>query len=196
MTIRISSNFDSGAIEVVNAADPADIRLRLRSDNAANFSQWFHFRLQGGAGRALTLRFENAAQAAYPDGWPDYRCMASYDRRQWFRVASTRYEDGQLIVEHTPERDSIYYAYFEPYSYERHPDLLGQVEQSPYAQVRNLGATVEGRDLDLVEVGRPGPGHHAIPDHDRHQGDHQVHRQRHRHSQSGQGVRAVLQFLR
>ena len=162
MTIRISSNFDSGAIEVMSVADPADIRLRLKSDNAADFRQWFHFRLQGGAGRALTLRFENAAEAAYPDGWPDYRCMASYDRRQWFRVIRTRYEDGQLVVEHTPERDSVYYAYFEPYSYERHLDLLAQVEQSPYAQVRNLGATVEERDLDLVEVGRPGPGRRPV----------------------------------
>jgi murein tripeptide amidase MpaA len=160
--IRISSNFDSGAIEVVSVADPADIRLRLRSDNAADFRQWFHFRLQGAAGRALTLRFENAGEAAYPDGWPGYRCVASYDRRLWFRIAATRYEDGQLVVEHTPDRDSVYYAYFEPYSYERHLDLLAQVEQSPYARVRNLGATVEGRDLDLVEVGRPQPGHRPV----------------------------------
>jgi len=29
---------------------------------------------------------------------------------------------------------------------------------SPFASVTNLGATVEGRDLDLVTVGRPGPG--------------------------------------
>jgi murein tripeptide amidase MpaA len=160
--IRISSNFDSGAIEVVSAADPADIRLRLRPDNGADFRQWFHFRLQGGAGRALVLRFENAADAAYPDGWPDYRCVASYDRRHWFRIATTRYQDGQLIVEHTPERDSVYYAYFEPYSYERHLDLMGQADLSPYARVRCLGATVEGRDVDLVEVGRPGPGRRPL----------------------------------
>lgn len=84
--------------------------------------------------------------------------MASYDRRHWFRIRGTRYENGQLIVEHTPERNSIYYAYFEPYSHERHLDLLGRVEMSPFASVSNLGATVEGRDLDLVTVGRPGPG--------------------------------------
>jgi murein tripeptide amidase MpaA len=59
-------------------------------------------------------------------------------------IRSTRYENGQLIVEHTPERNSIYYAYFEPYSHERHLDLLGRVEMSPYASVSNLGATVEG----------------------------------------------------
>ena len=162
MTLRISSNFDSGAIEVLSLARADDIRLRIRADQGVNgdaaFRQWFHFRLHGAAGQPVRLVFENAAEAAYPDGWPDYRCVASYDRRHWFRIRGTRYENGQLIVEHTPERNSIYYAYFEPYSHERHLDLLGRVEMSPFASVSNLGATVEGRDLDLVTVGRPGPG--------------------------------------
>lgn len=155
--MRISSNFDSGAIEVVSLADPENIRLRLRPDNAAEFRQWFHYRVQGAAGQHLVMRFENAAEAAYPGGWPGYRALASYDRQNWFRVAATRYEDGQLIVEHSPERNSVYYAYFEPYSHERHLDLLGRVEMSPFAEVRNLGASVEGRDIDVVVVGRPRP---------------------------------------
>ncbi|MEZ7896507.1 MAG: M14-type cytosolic carboxypeptidase [Thauera sp.] len=156
--MKISSTFDSGAIEVVRLDDPADIRLRLRKDNAADFHQWFHFRLMGAAGKPVRMVFENAASAAYPDGWKDYRCVASYDRQNWFRIAGTRYEDGQLVVEHTPERDSLYYAYFEPYSHERHLDLLARVELSPYARVRNLGSSVDGRDIDLVTVGREAPG--------------------------------------
>ncbi|MDY0047611.1 MAG: M14-type cytosolic carboxypeptidase [Thauera propionica] len=160
--MRISSSFDAGAIEVLSLDDPQDIRLRLRADNAADFRQWFHFRLMDAAGKPLRLVFENAAEAAYPDGWPDYRCVASYDRQNWFRVAATRYEDGRLIVEHTPERDSVYYAYFEPYSHERHLDLLAWAEMSPFASVRNLGATVDGRDLDVVVVGRPGPARRPV----------------------------------
>ncbi|MFB1028072.1 MAG: M14-type cytosolic carboxypeptidase [Thauera sp.] len=156
--MKISSTFDSGAIEVVRLDDPADIRLSMRKDNAADFHQWFHFRLMGAAGKPVRMVFENAASAAYPDGWKDYRCVASYDRQNWFRIAGTRYEDGQLVVEHTPERDSLYYAYFEPYSHERHLDLLARVELSPYARVRNLGSSVDGRDIDLVTVGREAPG--------------------------------------
>ena len=151
--MQISSTFDAGAIEVVRLDDPADIRLRLRKDNAADFHQWFHFRLMGAAGTPVRMVFENAASAAYPDGWRDYRCVASYDRQHWFRIASTRYERGELIVEHTPECDSVYYAYFEPYSHERHLDLVARAEQSPHARVRRLGSTVDGRDLDLVVVG-------------------------------------------
>jgi murein tripeptide amidase MpaA len=156
--MKISSSFDAGAIEVTRLDDPADIRLRLRKDNAADFHQWFHFRLMGAAGRPVRMVFENAGTAAYPDGWRDYRCVASYDRQNWFRIATTRFENGELIVEHTPERDSVYYAYFEPYSHERHLDLIARAEQSALARVGNLGSTVDGRDLDLVVVGDESSG--------------------------------------
>ena len=160
--MQISSTFDAGAIEVVRLDDPADIRLRLRKDNAADFHQWFHFRLTGAAGKPVRMVFENAATAAYPDGWRDYRCVASYDRQHWFRIASTHYENGELIVEHTPERDSVYYAYFEPYSHERHLDMIARAAMSPFARVRKLGSTVDGRDLDLVVVGDDQPGRAPI----------------------------------
>ncbi|MCK0512766.1 M14 family metallopeptidase [Aromatoleum buckelii] len=160
--MKISHNFDAGAIEVVSIANPQDIRLRLRADNAADLHQWFYFRLHGAAGLPLRMTFENAAGAAFAEGWPGYRCVASYDRRNWFRVAGTSYENGQLMVEHTPERNSIYYAYFEPYSLERHLDLLGWAEMSAFAQVDTLGTTVEGRDIDRVVVGRPSPGHRPV----------------------------------
>ena len=160
--MQISSTFDAGAIEVVRLDDPAAIRLRLRQDNAADFHQWFHFRLMGAAGTAVRMVFENAGTAAYPDGWRDYRCVASYDRQHWFRIAATRYENGELIVEHTPERDSVHYAYFEPYSHERHLDLIARAAMSPFARVRRLGSSVDGRDLDLVVVGAEAPGRAPI----------------------------------
>ena len=69
-------------------------------------------------------------QATYPDGWTGYAAVASYDRIAWFRVPTT-YDGTQLTIEHTPLRDSIYYAYFEPYSWERHLDLLGRADASP-----------------------------------------------------------------
>jgi murein tripeptide amidase MpaA len=33
-----------------------------------------------------TLRFLNAGECAYPEGWTNYQLMASYDRINWFRV--------------------------------------------------------------------------------------------------------------
>ena len=159
--IKISSAFDGGAIEVVAAARCDDIRLTIRADSHSEFRQWFYFRLQGVAGEACSIRFVNAAQCTYVDGWEDYRAVASYDRRRWFRVPTT-FDGAELAIAHTPERNSVYYAYFEPYSWERHLELLGRVERSPLARVRDLGSTVEGRDLNLVVVGSPGADKHPL----------------------------------
>jgi murein tripeptide amidase MpaA len=154
LTPTISCAFDSGAIEVVSsnaAADSAAFTLRIRKDSHADFTQWFHFRLSGARGVPCTLSFENAGACTYPDGWADYRAVASYDRERWFRVPTT-YDGAVMTVQHTPERDAVWYAYFEPYSLERHQALVGRVANSPLVRTERLGATVEGRDIDLVTV--------------------------------------------
>ncbi len=159
--LRLSANFDSGAIEIEDATSAADLRVRLRADSHADIRQWFHFRLQGARDVPVTIRFTNAGAATYVEGWRDYQVVASYDRNDWFRVPTT-FDGREMVLAHTPERDSIYYAYFEPYSWERHLDLLGFAEDSPLARVTALGSTVEGRDMDLVTVGVPAAGKKAL----------------------------------
>ncbi len=154
MTIKISQNFDSGAIEVLRADSAATIEVNLRADSHADIHQWFHFRVQGARGQACTLRFMNAGQATYPQGFENYNVVASYDTENWFRVPTSF--DGQVMtVSHTPDLDSVYYAYFEPYSWERHLRLLGEVAENPAARVLDLGSSVDGRDLNLVVIGNP-----------------------------------------
>jgi murein tripeptide amidase MpaA len=150
--MKISSHFDGGNIEVVSLERFDDVQLKIRKDNASDFAQWFFFRLQGMAYQPCTLKLLNAHECAYPEGWHDYQAMASYDRSNWFRVP-TRYEDGVLIIDHTPLANSIYYAYFEPYSDEQHQNLIGQAQGSGLCQVHDLGNTVDGRDLNLLTIG-------------------------------------------
>jgi murein tripeptide amidase MpaA len=154
MTIKISQNFDSGAIEVVRADSAATIELNLRKDSHADIHQWFHFRLQGATGQAVTMRFLNAGQATYAKGYEGYNAVASYDSENWFRVP-TSFDGEVMTIKHTPDRDSVYYAYFEPYSWERHLRLLGEVAENPIARVQDLGSSVDGRDMNLVVIGEP-----------------------------------------
>ena len=147
--LSISTSFDAGAVDVVSLADPNDIQLNIRSDNAAGFAQWFHFRLQGAAGLPVTLRFLNAGSSAFPKGWDGYRVLASHDRQHWHRIDT--HFDGQVMTARlTPDTHSVYFAYFEPYSYERHLDLIGSAGQSDHVQVQHLGATLDGRDMTLL----------------------------------------------
>jgi murein tripeptide amidase MpaA len=158
--IQISSQFDSGAITVLDASRADTIRLAIRPDSTtagpSEFLQWFHFRAsgQGGELRGQACRFvlENAGQTTYPDGWPGYAARGSYDSQNWFTLP-TRYEGGQLIIECTPEHDSLWIAYFEPYSHARHQALVGRMQMQPGVRHERLGATVDGRDLDLLVMG-------------------------------------------
>ncbi|HEY0846032.1 MAG TPA: M14-type cytosolic carboxypeptidase [Noviherbaspirillum sp.] len=154
MPIKISDRFDAGAIEVVRAEEPGAIDLNIRKDSHADVLQWFYFRLQGARGQTCTMRLLNAGQAAFPHGWVHYRAVASYDRRNWFRVPAS-YDGQVLTITHRPERDSVYYAYFEPYSWERHLELLGKVESSEFGRVQDIGSTVDGHDMNLAVIGNP-----------------------------------------
>jgi murein tripeptide amidase MpaA len=151
--MQISAQFDSGNIEVVEASEASSVQLRIRPDVGGEFMQWYHFRVAGARGQACTFRIINAAAAAYPSAWSGYQSAASYDRKSWFRVPTT-YEEGELRIAHTPAHDLVWYAYFAPYSWERHLDLLARCTLSPFARVDRLGLTLDGRDLDRVTVGK------------------------------------------
>jgi len=153
--ITVSCAFDAGAIEVVSVVANEAIELRVRRDSHQDFRQWFYFRVQGARDSDLTMRLTNAAQCTYPKGWEDYRAVASYDREAWFRVP-TEYRDGVLTIRHAPQRDSVYYAYFEPFSWERHLALVGRAARDPFCRIVRLGESIEGRDLDMLSFSRNG----------------------------------------
>ncbi|MDC0674888.1 M14 family metallopeptidase [Nannocystis radixulma] len=154
--MQITSNFDGGNILVRDIADSGDAHLEIRRDNNSDFYQWFYFRASGVRDTPLALHIDNAGTSSYPPGWKDYRAVASYDREEWFRVP-TEYDGNRLTIRHTPEHDSVYYAYFAPYSHERHQDLVAACQLSPRCRHELLGATLDGRDLDLLVIGEPAP---------------------------------------
>lgn len=150
----ISSNFDSGNIEVVEAKQFDNIRLRIPADTNSDTLQWFHFRLTGGKGKLCRMHIENAGEVSYPAGWPNFNTYASYDGEEWFCVPTT-YTDGVLTFEHIPQVNSMFFAYSPPYSYQRHLELIGSSQLSELCTWESLGKTVQGRDIDMLVVGTP-----------------------------------------
>ncbi|MFZ5610029.1 MAG: M14 family metallopeptidase [Pseudomonadota bacterium] len=158
--MRISSAFDGGNIIVEQAAAASDIRLAIAKDNQSDFYQWFYFRLSGGRGQECRVTLTNAGGAAYAHGWQDYRVCASYDRELWFRI-DTHYDGSALSWTHRPDKDAVYYAYFAPYSMERHADLVAEIAQAPGVRLTVLGSTLDGQDLDMLTIGAAGEGKKA-----------------------------------
>lgn len=153
--ITINAAFDSGNI-IVHAIDGTSATLGIRRDNESDFLQWFHFRVAAPAGTALTLRITGLGASAYPDGWPGYHACVSEDREYWGRAPS-RYdadeEGGTLTIAYTLESDAAWFAYFAPYSMERHHDLVAQAASCPGVTLRQLGTTLDGQPMDCLEMG-------------------------------------------
>ncbi len=150
--MHISSAFDAGNIEVISAFDPQNIELNIRKDTQAEYFQWFYFRIQDAQGLDLKINILNASESSYTEGWDNYQTVVSYDRQTWFRVP-TSYDGKKLTIEFMPEYNSVFLAYFAPYSHEQHLNLISSAQMSPHAFLVNIGQSVQGRDLDMLVIG-------------------------------------------
>ncbi|MXO86365.1 hypothetical protein GRI38_10050 [Altererythrobacter aurantiacus] len=153
--IRIDSEFDSGNIEVLSI-DGAQATLAIRKDTQSDFKQWYHFRVSGAEGRELVLKITGLSSSAYVNGWPNYNSVVSEDREIWTRAAS-RYdekeEDGCLTIRYTPAGSIAWFAYFAPYSMERHHDLVSEAALSEGVSHETIGTTLDGQPLDYLSCG-------------------------------------------
>ena len=152
-TLQISADFDSGNIRVVDASDSRHVRLAIRPDTQSDHFQWFHFKVSGLVpGTTHGFHLENAGQSSYPTAWAGYHAVASYDQRTWFRVPS-RFEAGALSFDFEAREPQAWFAYFEPYSRERHAQLIERAQNQAGMQLLALGKSIEGRNIELLRKG-------------------------------------------
>ena len=153
--IAIDAAFDSGNIEVLSI-DGTAARLAIPKDHMSEFAQWYHFRVTGAAGEEITLKITNLNASAYPGGWPGYDSCVSEDREYWARAASSfdeSEENGTLTIRYTPSTNTSWFAYFAPYSMERHHDLVAEAASCEGVDLIRLGTTLDGQPLDMLEMG-------------------------------------------
>jgi len=151
VTLSINAAFDGGNIRV-RAVDGDTINLEIVADLQSDFFQWFHFRVAGARGRTLTFRIVNASGAAYAFGWPGYRARMSEDREAW-RQVDTSYADGVLSFTATMTGDLAWFAYFAPYTTERHNALVARIAREPAATHIELGQSLDGQAIDAFRFG-------------------------------------------
>lgn len=152
--MQISSNFDSGNIEVIDASNPQQVLLAIRADLNSGHFQWFHFHVDGlQPGQPYGFSLSNAGQSSYPHAWAGYHAVASYDQRNWFRVPS-RFEEGALKFDIEPQQAQVWFAYFEPYNRERHARLIADAQRLAGAELFACGKSIEGRSIELLRISR------------------------------------------
>lgn len=155
MTLTICSACDSGNI-IVHTITGTTAALSIRKDKDSDFFQWFHFRVAGEAGTRVTLRITGLAASAYPDGWPGYSARISVDRDIWVQAPTSydAHEDGgTLTIRAALDTGLAWFAYFAPYSMERHHDLVARTVMAEGVTHRTLGHSLDGQPIDCIEMG-------------------------------------------
>lgn len=122
--LHITSDFDSGNIQVLDASNPLHVRLAIKPDTRSAHFQWFHFKVDGlQIGQIHRFELGNASQSSYNKAWDGYQAVASYDHENWFRVP-TEFDGTALTFSLKAEQPQVWFAYFEPYSRARHDELI------------------------------------------------------------------------
>ena len=154
-SLSIDAGFDSGNIDVLGI-EGRTARLAIRRDSESEFFQWFHFRVAASAGEEIVLKITGLNASAYPGGWPDYNACVSEDRDYWARADSTFDKDeegGTMTIRYLPASDICWFAYFAPFSMERHHDLVAETASCEGVDYVRLGTTLDGQSIDCLEMG-------------------------------------------
>ena len=64
-------------------------------------------------------------------------------------------DKGVLLIEHTPEKDAVHYAFFAPYTLSQHFALVSEMQAREGVRLRLLGETLDGHDIDQLQIGAP-----------------------------------------
>tara|TARA_R110000772_G_scaffold40132_10_gene93983 strand:+ start:1766 stop:2899 length:1134 start_codon:yes stop_codon:yes gene_type:complete len=154
--IHITAAFDSGNINVQEVKG-TKAELSIRKDKDSEFFQWFHFRVTCEIGDTLELNINGLKDSAYPQGWPGYNACVSEDREYWARAESRYDEDsGILSISYTAASNIVWFAYFAPYSIDRHHDLIAELASVEGVTCRTLGYSLEGQPIDCLDMGEGG----------------------------------------
>jgi murein tripeptide amidase MpaA len=177
-SVSISDAFDGGngklnRIEIINGQLTVYVDIRkdpfTQLENVQH-SQYFNFRSciqnMDNNDAALNTRLvkyvlSNAGDVSFPAAWEGSTIFYSsnpWEPSSWRRKLDTTYDANKKELFWTHNHDSsskgsIYFAYFPPYSYERHLSLISKCEAAPLATVESLGQTLDGREIECIRVG-------------------------------------------
>ena len=119
----------------------------------------FHFRLHARPGSTLTLEFRNldnvynGRQASVANELK--AAVISPDGRAWKSVPLERLPGDRVRLAVTMPGPELYVARVEPYRLSDLEKWLKSIEAHPLVEITPIGKTVEGRELEVIRVGRP-----------------------------------------
>jgi hypothetical protein len=123
----------------------------------------WYFRLEADKGTRVKLILSKFMADVYngreaTNWWnfeKDISCYISYDRKTWEAISTERLPGMDLLVEFTMKSESVYIVRMPPYTISDLEDLKTRISNSRLVKIYNIGATVENRPLEIIQLGNP-----------------------------------------
>lgn len=148
--IKFDANFESGNLSSVETNDSIHFFVRTISDIGG---RWFYFRITGIDGKYIEVIIENSDVN---------RPMYSYDNRVFQRFTQSESPSYNLFKK-TFDYDTVYVAYYTPYTYSYLQQRIRDWERSSFVKVDTLGFTDHNLAMQEVIITDP-----DIPDANKH----------------------------
>lgn len=165
--VYINNSIENGSNLNWEMANDSTVNIYLAYDyerevlNRA-YDHW-HFLMEAKSGSDVTLVFQNFSEIynglTIPfDTWI-MDCMISLDDRSWQHIPVEWIEGDRMKVKIHMESDSVYVARVEPYRVSDLQKLLSRINDEAMVKITPIGKTVEGRDLQIIQVGTDEASH-------------------------------------
>jgi hypothetical protein len=162
----LHTDFEAGKAGKVEWVSEGHLRCGVpgETDQDKRNSQpsWFYFRLDGVAGRDLTIDLtELAGEYNYRrhngSGLRHMKPVYSYDNREWIHFDGGDFdaEGSFLRLSLKPLRERVWIARQPPYTTQHLRALMDGVRGHPALKEEVVGKTVEGRPMPLLTVTNP-----------------------------------------
>jgi hypothetical protein len=133
-----------------------EYEITMNPDTGGTQKQWFYFSIADAAGRTLIIRvldFDSAVP--WQAGMTPCVSDDPANEGRWGRVPPVQvsFLGSDLTFSWTfATNDPVYFAYSFAYPYDRVQSLVSDLAVVPFVSHRILGQTLQGRNIDLLEI--------------------------------------------
>jgi hypothetical protein len=83
----------------------------------------------------------------------DVSCYISYDQKTWESVRTSKLPNMEIMADFTMKGESVYIARIPPYTISDLENLKARISRNKLVRIINVGATVEKRPLEVIQLG-------------------------------------------
>ena len=157
--VKLTADFENGVIGKVKEMGPDEFyAYAFPEDKPRSSFLWFHFRVEGCAGREVTFHINPAPFGRDKTGGNGTRLpVMSYDQDTWSGIAGASWnEDGTVLTfKQRFTASPAWIASFFPYPPDRVSRFIAAQRANPAFAASVIGKTAQGRDLRLYTLTDP-----------------------------------------